>query len=163
MSSGGAKLRAAALSVISNSTLILLKAVAASITGSVAILTEAVHSSIDLVASIVAFASVRKAGEPADESHRYGHERFENLAAAFEGILILVGSAVISFEAIRRLISPGHLESLPVGWPCSTIRFERIQSEASIVAPDLCHVLADDRGVLGVHADPHIAVFVVGV
>ncbi|MBV8940779.1 MAG: cation transporter [Solirubrobacterales bacterium] len=116
MSSGGAKLRAAALSVISNSTLILLKAVAASITGSVAILTEAVHSSIDLVASIVAFASVRKAGEPADESHRYGHERFENLAAAFEGILILVGSAVISFEAIRRLISPGHLESLPVGW-----------------------------------------------
>ena len=116
MSSGGAKLRAAALSVISNSALILLKAVAASITGSVAILTEAVHSSIDLVASIVAFASVRKAGEPADESHRYGHERFENLAAAFEGILILVGSAVISFEAIRRLISPGHLESLPVGW-----------------------------------------------
>jgi len=116
VSSGGAKLRAAALSVISNSTLILLKAVAASITGSVAILTEAVHSSIDLVASIVAFASVRKAGEPADESHRYGHERFENLAAAFEGILILVGSAVISFEAIRRLISPGHLESLPVGW-----------------------------------------------
>ena len=48
--------------------------------GSVAMLTEAVHSSIDLIASIVAFFSVRKAGEPADESHRYGHEKLENLA-----------------------------------------------------------------------------------
>jgi cation diffusion facilitator family transporter len=90
--------------------------VAASITGSVAILTEAVHSSIDLVASVVAFASVRKAGEPADETHRYGHEKIENLAAAIEGMLILVGSAVISFEAIRRLLSHGRLQSIPVGW-----------------------------------------------
>ena len=64
------KQRAAALSIFSNSTLILLKVVAGTITGSVAILTEAVHSSIDLVASIVAFFSVRKAGEPADEDHR---------------------------------------------------------------------------------------------
>ena len=75
------KLRTAALSVVSNSCLILLKVVAGSITGSVAILTEAVHSSIDLVASVVAFISVRKAGEPADEGHRYGHEKMENLAA----------------------------------------------------------------------------------
>ena len=99
------KLRTAGLSVVSNSGLILLKVVAGTLTGSVAILTEAVHSSIDLVASIVAFFSVRKAGEPADESHRYGHEKIENLAAAIEGILILVGSAVIAFEAIRRLIA----------------------------------------------------------
>ena len=72
--------------------LILLKVVAGIVTGSVAILTEAVHSSIDLVASIVAFVSVRKAGEPADDDHRYGHEKIENLAAAIEGVLILVGS-----------------------------------------------------------------------
>ena len=82
--------------------------IAGTLTGSVAILTEAVHSSIDLVASIVAFFSVRKAGEPADESHRYGHEKLENLAAAIEGILILVGSAVIAFEAIRRLLGHGR-------------------------------------------------------
>jgi divalent metal cation (Fe/Co/Zn/Cd) transporter len=72
---GQLKVRTAALSVISNATLILLKLFAGTITGSVAILTEAVHSSIDLVASIVAFFSVRKADEPADESHRYGHEK----------------------------------------------------------------------------------------
>ena len=109
------KQRTAALSVVSNSALILLKVIAGTITGSVALLTEAIHSSIDLVASIVAFFSVRKAGEPADESHRYGHERFENLAAAFEGILILVGSAVIAFEAIRRLLGHGRVTTVGFG------------------------------------------------
>lgn len=109
------KERSAALSVVSNSVLILLKVIAGSITGSVAILTEAVHSSIDLVASIVAFFSVRKAGEPADESHRYGHEKVENLAAAIEGILILVGSAAIAFQAIRHLVGHEQLQSLGIG------------------------------------------------
>jgi cation diffusion facilitator family transporter len=109
------KQRAAALSIVSNSTLILLKVVAGTITGSVAILTEAVHSSIDLIASIVAFFSVRKADVPADEDHRYGHEKIENVAAAIEGILILVGSAAISFEAIRRLLNPKPLQTLGFG------------------------------------------------
>jgi cation diffusion facilitator family transporter len=109
------KLRTASLSVASNSTLILLKAIAGTVTGSVALLTEAVHSSIDLVASIVAFFSVRKAGEPADETHRYGHERFENVAAAIEGVLILVGSAVIAFEAIRRLVGHGSVHTVGFG------------------------------------------------
>jgi len=109
------KQRAAALSIVSNSALILLKVIAGTITGSVAILTEAVHSSVDLVASIVAFVSVRKADEPADEDHRYGHEKIENVAAAIEGILILVGSAAIAFEAIRRLLNPSHLSSLSFG------------------------------------------------
>jgi cation diffusion facilitator family transporter len=109
------KLRTASLSVASNSGLILLKVIAGTITGSVALLTEAVHSSIDLVASVVAFFSVRKAGEPADESHRYGHEKVENLAAAIEGILILVGSAVIAFEAIRRLVGHGRVHTVGFG------------------------------------------------
>jgi cation diffusion facilitator family transporter len=109
------KVRTAALSIASNSALILMKVIAGTLTGSIAILTEAVHSSIDLVASVVAFFSVRKAGEPADESHRYGHEKLENLAAAIEGILILVGSAVIVFEAIRRLLGHGHVRLLGFG------------------------------------------------
>ncbi|MBV9309209.1 MAG: cation transporter [Solirubrobacterales bacterium] len=113
--SGPVKQRTAALSIVSNSGLILLKVIAGTITGSVAILTEAVHSSIDLIASIVAFFSVRKADEPADESHRYGHEKIENLAAAIEGILILVGSATIAFEAIRRLLSHSQLRTVGLG------------------------------------------------
>jgi cation diffusion facilitator family transporter len=109
------KQRSAALSVLSNSGLILLKVVAGTITGSVSLLTEAVHSSIDLVASVVAFFSVRKADEPADESHRYGHEKIENLAAAIEGILILIGSAAIAFEAIRHLVGHGKVQVVGLG------------------------------------------------
>ncbi len=110
-----AKSGAAALSIASNTFLILLKVVASTITGSVALLTEAMHSSIDLVASIVAFISVRKADEPADAEHPYGHEKIENLAAMIEGILILVGSGVIAFEAIRHLIVGTQVAHLGFG------------------------------------------------
>ena len=65
---------AAALSIVSNSILIALKLAAGAITGSIAIITEAIHSAIDLMASVVAFVSVRKADEPADAEHPYGHE-----------------------------------------------------------------------------------------
>jgi cation diffusion facilitator family transporter len=109
------KMRAAGLSIGSNVTLIALKVVAGAATGSVAILTEAMHSAIDLVASIVAWFSVRKADIPADEEHRYGHYKLENLAAAIEGILILVGSGVIAFEAIRKLVESAPVERLGFG------------------------------------------------
>ena len=75
------KSAAAGLSIASNALLIVLKLVAAAITGSIAILTEAIHSAIDLLASGVAFFSVRAADEPADREHPYGHEKLENLAA----------------------------------------------------------------------------------
>lgn len=106
---------AALVSVVSNTGLIMLKVVAGSVTGSVAILTEAMQSSIDLVASVVAYFSLRKADEPADESHPYGHEKLENLAAAIEGMLILVGSGVIVFEAVRRLVDGGKIEKVGFG------------------------------------------------
>ena len=106
---------AAALSIASNSILIALKLAAGAITGSIAILTEAIHSLVDLVASVVAFVSVRKADEPADADHPYGHEKVENLAANIEGILILVGAAVIVYEATHRLVAGSSVESLGVG------------------------------------------------
>lgn len=109
------KSRAAALSIVSNSLLIALKIAAGAITGSIAIITEAVHSSIDLLASVVAFVSVRKADEPADREHPYGHEKLENLAAAIEGMLILLGAGIIIYEATRRLVSEVQVESLGVG------------------------------------------------
>lgn len=109
------KAGAATLSVVSNSILIALKLAAGAITGSIAILTEAIHSSIDLLASIVALVSVRRADAPADEDHPYGHEKVENLAATIEGMLILVGAGIIVYEATRRLVSGSEVESLGVG------------------------------------------------
>ena len=67
---------AAALSIASNSILIALKLAAGAITGSIAIITEAIHSLIDLVASVIAFVSVRKADEPADADHPTGTRRW---------------------------------------------------------------------------------------
>lgn len=113
---GTVKTRAAALSIASNTVLIALKLAAGAITGSVAIITEAMHSSIDLVASIVAYVSVRKADKPADADHPYGHDKYENLAAAIEAMLILVGSGVIVYESVRRLATGApEVDSLGVG------------------------------------------------
>jgi len=106
---------AAALSIASNAILIALKLAAGAITGSIAIVTEAIHSLVDLVASVIAFISVRKADEPADEEHPYGHEKVENLAATIEGILILVGAAIIVYEATHRLVVGSEVESLGIG------------------------------------------------
>jgi cation diffusion facilitator family transporter len=106
---------AATLSIVSNSTLIALKLAAGAITGSIAIITEAIHSAIDLLASVVALVSVRKADEPPDREHPYGHERVENLAAAIEGMLILVGAGVIVYEATRRLVAGSEVDTLGVG------------------------------------------------
>jgi cation diffusion facilitator family transporter len=113
---GSTKFGAARISVVSNSLLIVLKVVAGAVTGSIAIVTEAVHSSIDLLASIVAYLSLRKADEPADASHQYGHAKAENLAAAIEGMLILVGAGVIVYESVRRLTTGGGMvENLGFG------------------------------------------------
>jgi cation diffusion facilitator family transporter len=112
---GSVKTRAAALSIASNAILIAMKLAAGAITGSVAILTEAMHSSIDLIASFVAYLSVREADKPADEEHPYGHDKIENLAAAIEAMLILVGSGVIIYAAVRSLVNGPEVHSLGVG------------------------------------------------
>jgi cation diffusion facilitator family transporter len=106
---------AASLSIASNATLIALKLAAGAITGSIAIITEAIHSAIDLLASVVALFSVRAADEPADREHPYGHEKLENLAAAIEGMLILVGAGIIVYEATRRLVTGSEIADLGVG------------------------------------------------
>jgi cation diffusion facilitator family transporter len=109
------KPRAAAVSIASNASLIALKLAAAAITGSVAILSEALHSMIDLIASVIAFVSVRRADEPADVDHPYGHEKLESLAASIEGMLILAGAGLIIYEAVRRLTTGAAVEKLGVG------------------------------------------------
>jgi cation diffusion facilitator family transporter len=156
--------RAAALSIASNLVLIALKLVAGAITGSVAIITEAIHSSIDLVASLIAFVSVRKADVPADEEHRYGHYKIENLAAAIEGMLILVGSGVIVVEAIRHLVRGSHVDKL--GFGIAVVAFSGIvnlavsaflarrarQTESAALEGDAAHLRTDALTSFGVLA-----------
>ena len=109
------KTRAAAISIVSNSCLIVLKLAAGLVTGSVGILSDAIHSLMDLIASLIAWVSVRKSDAPADSSHRYGHEKLEDLAAGAQAFLLLVGAAFIAIEAVRRLINGGGVDSIGVG------------------------------------------------
>lgn len=112
---GSKKLRAASFSIIVNAFLISMKAVVALITGSLAILAELAHSFFDIIASIFAYVGIKKAIEPADGSHLYGHEKFENLSSFAQTILIVVTSVLIVYEAINRIIVPKKLEATEIG------------------------------------------------
>lgn len=109
------KTGAAVLSIVSNAVLIVLKVIAGLATGSIALLSDGVHSLMDLVASLITFTSVRKSGQPADRSHRFGHGKFEDLAALGQAALLLLGGGLIVFEAIRRLTAGETLTSPYVG------------------------------------------------
>jgi cation diffusion facilitator family transporter len=98
------KTQAARLSIVSNTALIVLKLVIGIMTGSVSVLSEAIHSGVDLIASFIAFFAVRASEAPADLEHPFGHGKYENVSGAAEGFLIVVAGALIGFEAVRKLI-----------------------------------------------------------
>ncbi|HOV67422.1 MAG TPA: cation diffusion facilitator family transporter [Methanoregulaceae archaeon] len=112
------KLRTARLSVASNSVLLALKLAIGLWIGSVAILSEAVHSGIDLVAAVVAWFAVRASGRPPDLVHQFGHGKFEDLSGLFEGALIMVAAVLIISESVQKLLSGGeglYFEALGAG------------------------------------------------
>ncbi|GBF33610.1 cobalt-zinc-cadmium resistance protein [Desulfocucumis palustris] len=109
------KLKVATISVLSNLVLTIGKLVAGLLMGSVSVISEAIHSGLDLVASLVAYFSLRQSGKPADEDHRYGHGKFENVAAIVEALLILAAAAAIIGQAVLKLYRGGHVESLNLG------------------------------------------------
>jgi cation diffusion facilitator family transporter len=99
--------RAAALSFTSNLTLMLMKFAVAFATGSIAVLSDAVDSAEDVIASTFAFLSIRLASQPADEEHPYGHGKAESLAAAGQALLIAGGAGYIVARAVERLVAGG--------------------------------------------------------
>jgi cation diffusion facilitator family transporter len=109
------KSRFALISIFSNSSLIALKLVAGVLTGSVAIISEAVHSFLDLLASFMTFAAVKFSEHPPDLDHPFGHGKIENIAALFEALLIVIGGLYIVREAVLGLIHGRELPSLTVG------------------------------------------------
>jgi cation diffusion facilitator family transporter len=94
-------------SVFIGVALVLGKLVVGLLTGSLGILSEAVHSILDVIASVFALVAVRTARKPADSEHPYGHGRAENVAAFAEGVLLMITAAGIAFEAVRRLVAGG--------------------------------------------------------
>ena len=105
----------ARLSVVSNSFLILLKLCVGLITGSVSIISEAIHSAMDLVAAVITFFSVRMSDTPPDQRHPYGHGKIENISGVIESILIFIAAVWIIIEAVIKLLEGGHIESIELG------------------------------------------------
>src|SRR5215831_8686692 len=97
------KRRAALLSVGSALLLVSLKAFLVVRTGSLGVLSEALHSGLDLVAAVITFLSLRVSDQPADERHPYGHGKFENFSAFVETGLLLLTALYIIYEAFERL------------------------------------------------------------
>lgn len=110
------KVSVARLSILSNTTLIILKIAAGIISGSVSIISEAIHSSMDLVAALIAFFSVRVSDNPPDSRHPYGHGKVENISGVIEALLIFVAAIWIIWEAVKKLTGgPFELESIGIG------------------------------------------------
>src|SRR5258708_8800719 len=99
--------RVALGAVFIGAALVVAKLIVGVLTGSLGILSEAVHSLLDLAASIFALVAVRTARKQAAREHPYGHGRAENVAAFAEGILLMITAAGIAFEAIHRLAAGG--------------------------------------------------------
>lgn len=106
---------AAGLSIVSNSTIIILKLIAGFVSGSISVISEAIHSMSDLLASFLTFFSVLKSAKPADSDHPYGHGKYEDMSGFLEGILIILAAVYIIYEAVQKLYlnkSP-EIETLP--------------------------------------------------
>jgi len=110
------KTQVARLSILSNSFLIILKLIVGLLTGSVSIISEAIHSSMDLIAAFIAYFSVSVSDNPPDKEHPYGHGKIENISGVIEGFLILIAAAWIIIEAIKKLTGePFELEVIWIG------------------------------------------------
>lgn len=111
-----AKVSVARLSIVSNTALIIMKLAAGIISGSVSIISEAIHSSMDLVAALIAFFSVRVSDNPPDSRHPYGHGKVENISGVIEALLIFVAAIWIIWEAVKKLSGESsEMESIGIG------------------------------------------------
>ena len=111
-----AKKLATTISIFSNCVLIAMKIVAGIVSGSIGIISEAIHSFSDLLASFIAYFSVIKSAKPADEDHSYGHGKYEDLSGFIEGWLIVFAALYIAYEAVKKIVFHSNVEiSVDIG------------------------------------------------
>jgi len=109
------KAAVALLSVTSNSILVMLKLAVGVMIGSVSVISEAIHSSVDLLAALIAYLAVKTSDKPADLDHPFGHGKVENVSGAVEALLIFLAAGWIILEAVRKLQNPAPLEAAGLG------------------------------------------------
>jgi cation diffusion facilitator family transporter len=109
------KVAAACLSILTALALAILKLATGIFTGSLAILTSAIDSLLDILMSGINLMAIRHAEQPADEQHPYGHGKFETLATIFQSLVIAASGVWIIYEAIQRLIEPSPVKQTGIG------------------------------------------------
>ncbi len=181
-----AKVSIARLSIISNTLLTIMKLAVGLISGSVSIISEAIHSSMDLIAAIIAFLSVKVSDNPPDSRHPYGHGKIENISGVIEALLIFVAAIWIIIEAVKKLfVEKIELDSIALGSVVMLVsaivniivsrRLYKVARETNSVAleADALHLKTDVYTSLGVAVglglimvtginwlDPVVAIFV---
>jgi len=157
------KVRIARLSIFSNTLLIIMKLSVGIIGGSVSIISEAIHSSMDLLAAVIAFLSVRVSDNPPDSRHPYGHGKIENISGVIEALLIFVAAIWIIIEAVKKILGERiEIESIALGSVVMLIsaivnfivsrRLYKVARETNSVAleADALHLKTDVYTSLGV-------------
>lgn len=182
------KQNTARISVISNTSLVLLKLLVGFLTGAVSIVSEAAHSAVDLLAALIAFYAVRQSDLPPDENHAYGHGKIENISGAVEAVLIIGAAIWIVYEAGEKFHTAAMPEALEYGILIMLLsvivnyfvsrRLFKVAAitESQALEADAMHLKADIWTSVGVMAglvvikitglywlDPLIAIVVAGV
>ena len=140
--------KVALLSVGSNSALIVMKVVVGLLSGSVSIISEAIHSSMDLVASLIAFFSTKTSSKPADEDHPFGHGKIEGISGIAEGLLIFVAAGLIVNEAIHKILEPGPID---LAWAAIAVMLA--SAGANVLVSRKLYKVAHEEDSLALEAD----------
>ncbi len=114
------KKKVALLSVFAAIIITSGKLIIGILTGSLGILSEALHSGLDFVAAAITYFTVRVSDKPADENHHYGHGKYENFSAFVETLLLFITCFWIIYEASHRLLT-GKIEIEVSGWSYAVI------------------------------------------
>jgi len=158
------KVKVAQLSVLSNTLLVLFKLVVGIAINSVSVISEAIHSGLDLLAALLALFAVRQSGKPPDEQHQYGHGKIENISGVIEAILIFIAAIWIIREAVHKLLVGARVEtpvwglivmgfSGVVNYIISTVLMKTAKATDSVaLEADAWHLRTDVYTSLGVAA-----------
>lgn len=158
------KKSAAFISLISNTALTLLKFIAGLISGSISLLSEALHSLGDLLASIVALCSIIESNKPADKDHQFGHGKFEDMAGFIEAWLIIFSAIFILYMGFEKIITKNVNHSFQADLALYVMLLSAIinlfvsrflikkgkQTDSSALLGDGYHLLADVYSSFGV-------------
>lgn len=154
----------AALSIVSNTFVFVMKFITGLLTGSIAVMSEAIHTLLDLMASMIAFFSVRISNKPPDKDHPYGHGKFENVAGTIETLLIFIAGIWIIYESVKKLFHPTEIKMpflavivMLVGAAINLIVGKKVQKvgqdyRSVAMSSNALHLLTDVYASVGVAA-----------